>query len=267
MHPRISVSAICSYRNTLDEDIALWERIGVRRVGLTVAKLEAAGVDAGARRIVDAGLDVTNVIGFGPRLAEPATWPAHTDRMLAALDGARTMRASCFGLTTGPAGPLRWEEAADALDIALAPVLDAGRTCELPVVLEHTNSLRTDVGFVHTLHDMVDLARRIGFGVLCEVNACWAERGLATTLHDGIDMIRLVQISDYVVGTKDTPNRVVPGDGDIPLARFIGDVLRAGYAGDFDLELIGPRIEDEGYDGAIRRSIAALDALLANPDG
>jgi hypothetical protein len=39
-------------------------------------------------------------------------------------------------------------------------------------------------------------------------------------------------------------------------------VLDAGYAGDFDLELIGPRIDAEGYAAAIPRSVAALDGLL-----
>ena len=89
MHPRISVSAICSYRQSLDEDIALWERLGVRRVGLTLAKLEAAGLDAGARRVADAGLDVTNLIAFGPQLHDPTGWPAHADRLLAAVEAAR----------------------------------------------------------------------------------------------------------------------------------------------------------------------------------
>ena len=52
------------------------------------------------------------------------------------------------------------------------------------------------------------------------------------------------------------------GSIDIPLARIIGDLERAGYQGLYDLELIGPRIESEGYDGAIARSITALDRLL-----
>jgi sugar phosphate isomerase/epimerase len=262
MHPRISVSAICSYRNTLEEDLALWERLGIRRVGLTVAKLEAAGLDAATRRLTDAGRDITNVIGFGPRLHDPATWPAHTDRMLAALHAAASVGADCFGLTTGPAGPLRWEEAADAFEEAIAPVLADARARNIRLVIEHTNSLRVDVGFVHSLRDMVDLARRVGFDVLCEVNACWTERGLVSTLLGGVDVLGLVQISDYVIGTKDTPNRVVPGDGDIPLQRFIDDVIAAGYDGTFDLEIIGPRIEAEGYESAIRRSVDALTGLL-----
>ena len=36
----------------------------------------------------------------------------------------------------------------------------------------------------------------------------------------------------------------------------------AGYSGCFDLELIGPRIEEEGYASACRRSIDALGTML-----
>jgi sugar phosphate isomerase/epimerase len=260
MHPRISVSAICSYKQSLDEDIALWERLGVRRVGLTLAKMEAAGIDDAVRLISEAGLDVTNVIAFGPRLHEPGMWSSHVDRLLACVDAARAVGSDFLALTTGPAGPLSWEDAADRLEEFLAPVTTAAG--ELPLIIEHTNSLRVDVGFVHSLRDMVDLARRLGVGVLCEVNACWAERGVDQTLADGMDVIDLVQISDFVIGTHDTPNRSVPGDGDIPLRRFIGDVLHVGYDGIFDLELIGPRIEEEGYEPAVRRSVDALSRLL-----
>jgi sugar phosphate isomerase/epimerase len=95
-----------------------------------------------------------------------------------------------------------------------------------------------------------------------EVNACWAERGLAATIAGGIDRIRLVQVSDFAVGTLSTPNRLVPGDGDIPLERILGQLLAAGYDGCFDLELIGPHIEDEGYRSASRRSIDRLGEML-----
>jgi hypothetical protein len=45
---------------------------------------------------------------------------------------------------------------------------------------------------------------------------------------------------------------------------LLGDVLAAGYAGPFDLELVGPRIDAEGYASAITRSITALNDLLAD---
>jgi sugar phosphate isomerase/epimerase len=68
-------------------------------------------------------------------------------------------------------------------------------------------------------------------------------------------------VSDFVVGTLTTPDRAVPGDGDIPLEHLLAQLLDAGYQGVFDLELIGPRIEAEGYEPAIRRGLAALEKL------
>jgi sugar phosphate isomerase/epimerase len=179
-----------------------------------------------------------------------------------ALDTATDVGAECLVFTTGPAGPLAWEEAADAIEAALAPVLPEARSRGVPFAIEHTNSLRVDVGFVHTLADALDLARRFDAGVCMEINACWAERGLADTITAGADSIRLVQVSDFAVGTLSTPNRLVPGDGDIPLERILGQVLAAGYQGCFDLELIGPRIDDEGYESACRRSIDRLTEML-----
>lgn len=263
MHPRISLSAISTFSWELDEDLTFYAGAGIDNVGISVAKLERFGWEEGTRRIVDAGLRVTNLIGLGPfRLAQPARWDAQRERLVRALDTASAVGAECLVFTTGPSGPLTWEEAADALEAALTPVLTEARARGVPFAIEHTNPLRVDIGFVHTLADVVDLAGRLDVGVCMEVNACWAERGLAATIDAGVDRMRLVQVSDYAVGTLSTPNRLVPGDGDIPLARILGDVLAAGYTGCFDLELIGPRIEEEGYRAASLRSIDRLTELL-----
>jgi sugar phosphate isomerase/epimerase len=259
----VSVSAICTYQWSLEQDLAFYAEHDIGDVGISLAKLERHGVGDGAQRVRDAGLRVTNLIGLGPfHLAEPEQWTAQRDRLLRAVEAGVTVGAECLVLTTGPAGGLTWEDAADRFADALAPVVRAATATGVPIALEHTNSLRVDVGFVHTLRDAIDLARRLDIGVCMEINACWAERDLAGTIAAGVDRIRLVQVSDYAVGTLSTPARLVPGDGDIPIARILGQVLDAGYAGCFDLELIGPAIEDEGYERAVPRAITALDALL-----
>jgi sugar phosphate isomerase/epimerase len=268
VHPRVCVSAISSYRNSLPEDVAFWERHGIDRVGVSVAKLEALGWDDGVACIDDAvarGLRVGNLIGLGPfRLAEPEQWETQRARLLRSIDAAARFGAGCLVFTTGPATPLAWEDAADALEVALLPVLEVARAANVAFAIEHTNSLRVDVGFVHSLHDAIDIARRLGTGVCLEINACWAERGLATTIADGIDRIRLVQVSDFRVGTLATPDRLVPGDGDIPIERILTDLLAAGYRGLFDLELVGPRIDEEGYDTAVPRAVDVLGAMLTD---
>src|SRR5439155_26630548 len=159
MHPRASLSAISTFSWELDADLAFYADAGITNVGISVAKLERFGWGDGTLRVVDAGLRVTNLIGLGPfHLAEPDRWDAQRERILRALDTATEVGAECLVFTTGPAGPLPWEEAADALEAALAPVLHESRSRGVPFAIEHTNSLRVDIGFVHTLSAAIDLA-------------------------------------------------------------------------------------------------------------
>ena len=266
MKPRTCLSAISTFRLSLSEDIEFWARHRIDTVGVSAAKLEAFGWDEGTKLVagaVDGGLRVADLIGLGPfHLARPESWEGKRERLVRSLDTAVAVGAPLVVFTTGPFAPLTWDEAADALEAALAPVLQEAHARGIEFAIEHTNSLRVDVGFVHTLRDATDLARRLGTGVCMEVNACWAERGLGATIAAGIDRIRLVQVSDFKVGTVASSQRLVPGDGDIPLARIIADLLAAGYDGVFELELIGDAITEEGYDVAIPRAVRALDALL-----
>jgi sugar phosphate isomerase/epimerase len=72
----------------------------------------------------------------------------------------------------------------------------------------------------------------------------------------------LVQVSDYTLGTMDMPNRCAIGDGDVPVEALLALLLDAGYAGPIELEFLGPRIEEEGYRGPIRRSLERLGDML-----
>jgi sugar phosphate isomerase/epimerase len=245
-HPRLAVSQISSWNWSVAEDLAFFAETGVDHVGVALRKLQAGDEST----LAASGLRFADVIGVG------------VDRVGEGIDLAHRLGAPLVVLTTGPAGSRTWEEAADAFATAVGPLVERATAAGVTLVLEHTNSLRADVGFVHTLRDAVDLARRTGLGVCVEVNACWGERDLAATLRDGADVLRLVQVSDYAVGTTSTPDRLVPGDGDIPLERILGQVLATGYPGAFELELVGPRIEAEGYASAISRSVERLSELL-----
>ena len=147
------------------------------------------------------------------------------------------------------------------------PVRVAAVSDEVALTIEPTGPLRLDLSFVTTLRDGVDLVDRLGVGVCIEVNSCFAERGLLDTVRVAADLVEHVQVSDFVIGSLCTPDRVVPGDGDIPLARILGGIVDAGYRGPFELEMVGPKIEDEGYASAITRGVAALDRILGEiPD-
>ena len=178
------------------------------------------------------------------------------------LDLAVALDTPCLGITTGPAGSLDWEEAAAALGQALAPVTEAAAGRGVVVAIEQTLPVRVEIGFVHSLRDSIDLATRFGLGVIMETNYCFKERGLADTVRSAGDRLTRVQVSDLVPPSTVIPDRAVPGDGVIPLTEVVRMTTEAGYTGPFELEMLGPRIEREGYEAACRRGVTALSDIL-----
>jgi sugar phosphate isomerase/epimerase len=264
MHPSLSVSAVSSWRWSFDDDLRFWSASGIDHVGLSFRKVEEAGFERAVAALDAAGVRVSNIVELGWwDLAERSTWRPQQDRLLRAVDVARTFGA-CLVLTTGPARDLEWDAAAAALDAAVEPVRAAARAAGVVVTIEPTGPLRLDLSFVTTFRDGIDLSRRLGLSVCMEVNSCFAERDLAGAIASATDVLAHVQVSDFVIGSLCTPDRAVPGDGDIPLRRILARALATGYRGAFELEMVGPRIETEGYEGAIERGAAYLDQLLEN---
>jgi sugar phosphate isomerase/epimerase len=265
LHPRLSVSSVCSFSWDLDQDLRLWADAGVDRVGIAYVTLEAGGLAASVQKVADAGLEVCDLIGVGPfRLDDPSSWQEQQEELLPVIDAAAALGAGSLIFTPGPAGALSWEEAAAAFTEAFMPVADAAHQRGVRLAIENTGWLRFEIGFATTLRDTVDLARSLDAGLCVEINNCWIERGLQRTLADAAPNITVFQLSDYVEGTNNSPNRAVPGDGMIPLRRIVSQVLDAGYEGPFELEILGPRIDDEGVEAAITRGIAALEELLVS---
>jgi sugar phosphate isomerase/epimerase len=145
---------------------------------------------------------------------------------------------------------------------AVAPVAARAQEFGVRLAVEPTNPLRTDVSFVHCVGDAIDLARMAGIGVVVDFYSAWYERHLDRLLRDNMDLVALVQIGDYKLGTFDMPHRCAIGDGDIPVERLLRLVVEAGYKGRFDLEILGPTIEREGYRAPIVRSVERASEML-----
>jgi sugar phosphate isomerase/epimerase len=126
-------------------------------------------------------------------------------------------------------------------------------------------SLRTDVSYVHTLRDGLDVAERAGIGVIADLGNCWMERDYEDVVRRAGPRIAAVQFADAVFGTLGQPppgGRAVIGDGDLPIDAFIVAALESGYTGAFELEQVGPMIDSEGHAQALRRAVPLASALL-----
>jgi sugar phosphate isomerase/epimerase len=262
----LSVNSVSSYVQPLAADIAMWDELGVEHVALILPKIDEVGWDRAAEMVTGAGLRVSTIFGptYRPLDADRSlgTWDEDQRRTVETIELAASIGAASVYVCTGAASTLAWNDAAAALSELVAPAVARGAELGVPLLLEPTNPLRVDISFVFWQRDAMDLARRAGTKVMLDLQSCWYERGLEDVVRRNIALVGLTQISDYVIGTTRTGDRAVPGDGDVPLERLLAMVLDAGFEGSFDLEVMGPRVEGEGYPSAVRRSVERASELL-----
>jgi sugar phosphate isomerase/epimerase len=190
------------------------------------------------------------------------SWTEARVKLNQLIEDASTLGARSIYVSAGGHGSLTWEEAAECFSEAIAPCVAHAKATGMPLMVENAPQLYPDTNIVHSLRDAVTLAEMADIGVCIDIFSCWTEAGLRDSIKRAMPRCYVVQVSDYVYGDRSLPSRAVPGDGAIPLRRIFDWVLGAGYAGAFDLELIGPRIDKEGPLAAVRRASAYVGDLL-----
>lgn len=257
IHPRISVTTISSWNWSVEQDIAYCRETGVHTIGVPTTKFgENAERDIEALRA--SGLRFTAISGGGAVCLIESE-----DAMLAALKPAidTASRLACPSLyfVTGSTPPrMPTDEAYAELIRSIPKARDYALGKGVRLAIEHNSISSRDIGFVHTLAGVADVCRATDIDICLELQNCWYEPELPRLFRENVERFCIVQVSDFLVGEALKFNRRVPGDGSMPLEWMIGEVLEAGYRGIFEIEILGPAIEEEGYVSAIGRSIEWL---------
>jgi len=192
-------------------------------------------------------------------LSDPRNWQSEGPALIGTIDAAIALGTRCVYGTTGSAGGLSWTAAADRFAENISAARSYAAIYDISLLIEANNPQFADLSFVHSLRDALDLATTTDLGVCLDLHAVWWERDLDALIQRSSGLIRLVQLSDYVPGTR-TLDRDVPGDGIIPLKRLVASLLNVGYDGLFDIELYSLR--PEGHLEAIQRSAEHVSSLL-----
>ena len=266
MHERLSVHAVCFPGATLSELAGCWRELGARRVTLVSNNLLDEGLEAAQDALRTSHCSVESIThAFMPgrhlELREES-WREARDTLSRLIRDAKSLGARSIYMLTGGHGSLAWEDAAQAFRAAIAPCVAQAKAAGIPLMVENSAALYAEVHIAHSLRDAVTLAELADTGVCIDLFACWTEAGLRESIQRAMPRCHLVQLCDYIYGDRSLPARAVPGDGAIPVERILRWLLEAGYAGTFDIELVGPRINAEGNVAAVRRAAENLGHIL-----
>lgn len=265
MHPRVCMHQVVYMKENTTSFIELCRSIGVMHMTLATPLVmqQPGGLDAIKRALATddpQAAIVNHPFAVFPNLEQDAG--EASEKMLHAIDLTLNLGAKSMYLLTGGRGSLSWEQAAERFIKLLEPSRELARAKGVTLMVENASPLNVDIHIAHTLADTIQLAEMAGIGVCIDLQPCFGEANLAQLFRRASPMTGLVQVSDYVLGDRVAPCRAVPGDGVVPLERLIGDLLEAGYQGLFDLELVGPRINEEGSAIAAKRAAERLSELL-----
>ena len=261
-HPLLSIDAMSSFTWSFEQDLALWQDIGVRHAGLLISKM--ADNPAGKlERLRAAGIQSSTVIVNSFDLLNPDSWDKTRAIHASMIDLVADTGGHSIYFTPGRTTGAPWREVLERFTQAVAPSVAHARKRGVHLAIEP--SLRTDASFVNTIRDAIDVAELTGVELVVDFGNMWMERDAREVLKQAAPHIALIQICDVIIGGAGKPppgGRVHIGEGELPIRRLMHEVLDAGYEGVFDLEVLGPLIEKEGYDSAVRRGAASASALL-----
>ena len=231
---------------------------------------EARGARLGRRRRARrrrgrrADSSVVNLIGLGPfHLADPDRWGAQQERLVRAIDAAEAFGAGCLVFTTGPGDAARVGRGGRR---ARSRARTGARRMPVPRACRSRSSTPTPCGSTSAscTRCATPSTSPAASTPACAWRSTRAGRNATSPRRSPTASTASGSCRSATSASARSrrPDRLVPGDGDIPIRRILGDVLAPGTTGSFDLELIGPRIEAEGYDAVPAiRARRLLDVL------
>lgn len=241
-------TATVKQRWGLAECIAGCVRHGIPGLSTSRDALADMGVQRAARRLREAGLTVTGLVGGGLlTAADAAGRRAALGDTRRAIEQAHALEARRLVVVCGglPPGSKDLAGARAMVRDGLAEVVDEARAAGVVLALEPQHPVVcADRSVVCTLAQALDLCDALGagVGVTLDVYHVWWDPDLARQIARAQGRIALFQASDWLAPAAEfAPDRGMPGDGVIAVPRLRAMAEAAGYKGPIEVEVLSRR--------------------------
>ena len=261
---RISISQITTVTASFAEDLAAYREAGAQGIGIWETKLAADSLE----RFRASGLEAAAAVPAVPSIlplplmegpSEPAT---RVEAIRAGIRRLAPFEPACVLFLTGPGDDRA------ALVEGIRAIADEGAGAGARVALEpiqrEFRELWTTVVSLDEAAALLDEAGRPDVGLMFDAWHLWNAPGLLGELERHRDRILGVHLADWREPTRNTNDRVLPGDGVIDFTPIF-EALR--WDGLYDLEIFSdPELPDSLWRldprELARRGVAALRAVV-----
>jgi sugar phosphate isomerase/epimerase len=266
------VSEFTTWPWTFEEDVDHYAALGVDAIEVCEFKLDASRVREQLSMAVERGLTISSVQPavrtLFPSRSQPE--PISVSERMALFRrtiercGPHATKVP-FVTNTGVPPNGNIEEVLDTAASEYRMVADAAEEHGARVALEPLNASIMNVeSAIWTLRQgmrVVEAVDRHNFGICLDYWNIWQNDGIEQAIRDCGDRIFVVQCSDWRT-PRSFQDRVVPGEGDIPLASLLQATIDAGYQAPYVVEIFSGDVCDSLWAGDLERVITDSRAGL-----
>ncbi len=234
------ISEFTTYPWTFEHDVETYARLGVGAIEVCEFKLDGARIDQQLAQIKQHNLTISSVQPVVRTLfpsqsqPEPTSIPARMSRFRQTIEAFGDLASGVpFVTNTGnpPGGNI--QEVMDTATREYRAVADFAQTHGARVALEPLNAsimnIETAIWTLQQGMRIVEAVDRPNFGICLDFWNIWQNARIDEAIRATGDRIFLVQISDWRT-PRSFQDRLIPGEGDIP----IPDLLRASHDAGYD---------------------------------
>ena len=266
----LSMNEITTFRWSFEEDVENYQHAGYKSIGVWRQKLTDGDQDEAIDLLASSGLHVSNLLwagGFtgsdGRTLAESVSDAEEAVRLAAAIG------AGCLVVYPGGRNNHTYRHAGRLLRTALDELLPLAEALDIPLAIQPMHAAcATDWTFLTDLRSVISLADE--FQSPC-LKLAYDTYHFPVGPHHRYVLEKLAPYLGIVhLGDRRTPPSIdleyCPlGQGRLPLAEIVTTLQEAGYAGAFDIRLIGPEISANNYWYLLDQSRRAIAQMAHVP--
>ncbi len=262
---RLAVSEMTTYRWTFEEDVHNYADAGIDAIGVWRSKLSDFGEERGVELLSESGLSVSSLLWAGGFTgSDGRSYKESVADARDAIQLAARLRADCLLLYSGSRAGHTHSHARRLFRSALNELVSEAGAAGVTLAVEpmHT-ACAGEWTFLTSLDDTL--------AVLDEMPSPQLKL-VFDTYHFGQDETVLQRISEFApriatvhLGDAKGPphaeqNRCPLGVGCLPLSEIVAQLQNAGFAGYFEVELMGEEIEMTDYRDLLNHSRQAFDS-------
>lgn len=240
--PTLSLNQASTLRWSFEEDVVRYRLAGIDTMGVWLPKLLEYGEDRGLEWLSENGMSVSTLSfaggftgAFGHELDDVL------EETLDLIHLAGMLRARSLVVVTGPINNHITKHATRLVVESLKQLADEAADNDVTLSLMPMRKVFCqDWTFLHGLDETLALIDRVNHPAVqlaFDIYHLWPEKGLLQRLPELVSRIGVVQVSDASPAGISEYDRVLPGEGILPVAEILSGLIDAGYRGYVDYQI------------------------------